>query len=170
MARWRADGERVQPRGLAMICLTLPYPVSSNRYWKAVTIPGRTMMAPSKEAKAYKADVQRIARAAGLADPLTCRVELWLRLYPARPQDWAKRQRRDPAGWDDDVRCIDLGNAEKVLSDALQGIVFDDDRRIWAMHKARMEPDGGPARVVVAIKAMAPRALPQQGLQLERAA
>lgn len=152
-----------------MIYLTLPYPVSSNRYWKAVTIPGRTMMAPSKEAKAYKADVQRIARAAGLAQPLTCRVELWLRLYPARPQDWARRQRRDPAAWDDDVRCIDLGNAEKVLSDALQGIVFDDDRRIWRQHKERMEPDARGARVELAIRAMPARAVPQADL-LERAA
>lgn len=152
-----------------MIYLTLPYPVSANRYWKAVTIPGRTMMAPSKEAKAYKADVQRIARAAGLAQSLTCRVELWLRLYPARPQDWARRQRRDPAAWDDDVRCIDLGNAEKVLSDALQGIVFDDDRRIWRQHKERMEPDAKGARVELAIRAMPARAVPQADL-LERAA
>lgn len=152
-----------------MIYLTLPYPVSANRYWKAVTIPGRTMMAPSKEAKVYKADVQRIARAAGLAQPLTCRVELWLRLYPARPQDWARRQRRDPATWDDDVRCIDLGNAEKVLSDALQGIVFDDDRRIWRQHKERMEPDAKGARVELAIRAMPARAVPQADL-LERAA
>jgi crossover junction endodeoxyribonuclease RusA len=68
------------------------------------------------------------------------------------------------------VRCIDLGNAEKVLSDALQGIVYDDDKRIWAMHKARMEPDGGPARVVLAIKAQAPRVIAQQGLQMEAAA
>lgn len=153
-----------------MITLTLPYPVSANRYWRAITIPGRTMMAPTKEAKAYKADVQRIASAAGLAQPLTCRVELWLRLYPARPQDWARRQRRDPATWDDDVRCIDLGNAEKVLGDALQGIVIENDRQIWAMHKARMEPDAGPARVVIAIKAQAPRVIAQQGLQLEAAA
>ena len=147
-----------------MIVLTLPYPVSANRYWRAITIPGRTMMAPTKEAKAYKEEVQLIARRAGLAKPMACRVELWLRLYPARPQDWAKRSALDPQGWDDSVRCIDLGNAEKVLSDALQGIVFDDDKQIWAMHKARMEPDGGPARVMVAIKAMPARQLAQQDL------
>lgn len=152
-----------------MILLTLPYPVSANRYWKAITIPGRTMMAPSKEAKAYKAEVQRIALAAGLAKPLTCRVELSLRLYPARPQDWARRQKRDPATWDDDVRCIDLGNAEKVLSDALQGIVYDDDKRIWRQFKERMEPDAGGARVVLAIRAMKPRVVAQRGLQLEAA-
>lgn len=147
-----------------MIFLTLPYPLSANRYWRAVTIPGRTMMAPTKEAKTYKADVQRIARAAGLAQPLACRVEMWIRLYPARPQDWARRARLDPAGWDDDVRCIDLGNCEKVLSDALQGIVFDDDKQIWRQHKERMEPDALGARLVVAVQAAAPRHTPQLDL------
>lgn len=147
-----------------MIVLTLPYPVSANRYWRVVSNPGRVMMVPTKEAKAYKEEVGAIARRAGLATPMTCRVELWLRLYPARPQDWAKRAALDPQGWDDSVRCIDLGNAEKVLGDALQGIVIVNDRQIWAMHKERMEPDGGEARVLVAIKAKAPRQLAQQSL------
>lgn len=152
-----------------MIFLTLPYPVSSNRYWKAVTIPGRTMMAPSKEAKAYKSEVAKIARAAGLAAPMDCRVEMWIRLYPARPQDWARRARLNPAGWDDDVRCIDLGNAEKVLADALQGIVYTDDKWIWHEDKRRMEPDARGARVELAIRAMLRRAAPQASL-LERPA
>lgn len=147
-----------------MIFLTLPYPVSANRYWKAVTIPGRTMMAPSKEAKVYKAQVAKIAAAAGLNQPLACRVEMWIRLYPARPQDWARRARLDPAGWDDDVRCIDLGNANKVLDDALQGIVFVDDRWIWRQHKERMEPDEHGARVVVAIRPIAKPASVQPDL------
>lgn len=147
-----------------MIHLVLPYPISANRYWKAVTIPGRTMMAPTKEAKAYKVQAQRIAAAAGLSTPLACRVEMWIRLYPARPQDWARRARRDPAAWDDDVRCIDLGNCEKVLADALQGIVYDDDRRIWRQHKERMEPDAKGARVELVIRAMPSRAVPQAQL------
>lgn len=170
-----------------MIYLTLPYPISANRYWATRVIPARkgkpassskpaTKDMPAQaityvtaDAEAYRSNVQRIARAAGLAQPLTCRVELWLRLYPARPQDWARRQRRDPVTWDDDVRCIDLGNAEKVLSDALQGIVFDDDRRIWRQHKERMEPDARGARVELAIRAMPARVVPQADL-LERAA
>jgi crossover junction endodeoxyribonuclease RusA len=135
-----------------LIFLTLPYPVSANRYWVAITIPGRTMMAPSKEAKAYKAEVARIAAAAGLRKPLASRVEMWIRLYPARPQDWARRARLNPTNWDDDVRCIDLGNAEKVLSDALQGSVFEDDRWIWRQHKERMEPDAKGARVEICVR------------------
>lgn len=144
-----------------MIHLVLPYPVSSNRYWNAITIPGRTMMAPSKEAKAYKAQVSKIASAAGLAAPMACRVEMWIRLYPARPQDWARRSRLAPSTWDDDVRCMDLGNCEKVLADALQGIVYTDDKWIWKEHKERMEPDAKGARVELAIRAMPARVVPQ---------
>lgn len=158
-----------------MITLTLPYPVSANVYWatriiKAKGRPARAMTYVTKEAEAFREQVRTIARAAGLAEPMTCRVEMAIRLYPARPQDWAKRARLDPTTWDDDVRCIDLGNAEKVLSDALQGIVFDDDRRIWRQHKERMEPDGGPARVVVAIRPLPARKVPQQALALAECA
>lgn len=141
----------------------LPYPVSANRYWKAITIPGRTMMAPSKEAIVYRKQVAAIAMAAGLGRPFPWRVAVELDLYPNRPQDWSRRASRDPIGWDDDVRCIDLGNAEKVLSDALQGIVFEDDRWIWDLHKRRKEPDG-EGRVVLRI-----RPLQRVGAQLELA-
>jgi crossover junction endodeoxyribonuclease RusA len=134
-----------------VITLVLPYPISANRYWKAITIPGRTMMAPTKEATAYKAEVARVARSCGLAKPFPWRVAVELDLYPHRPQDWARRASRDPVGWDDDVRCIDLGNAEKVLSDALQGIVFNDDKWVWDLHKRRKEPDG-EGRVVLRIR------------------
>ena len=53
----------------------------------------------------------------------------------------------------DDVRSIDLDNANKVLLDALKGVVLIDDsrryvRRILSEH---MEPDG-KARVLVAIR------------------
>mgnify|MGYP000973889570 CR=1 FL=1 len=150
-----------------MITLTLPYPVSANRYWKAITIPGRTMMAPTKEAVAYRKEVARIAMSAGLAKPFPWRVAVELDLYPHRPQDWAKRSARDPAGWDDDVRCIDLGNAEKVLSDALQGIVFEDDRWIWDLHKRRKEPDADGARVVLTIRPLSKTVV--QGSLLEAA-
>lgn len=152
-----------------MIYLKLPYPVSANVYWSSRIVkpkgkPARAMTYVTKEAEEYRQQVAAIARAAGLAAPMACRVEMWLRLYPARPQDWARRTRMDPAGWDDDVRCIDLGNAEKVLGDALQGIVYVDDRWIWKQHKERMEPDASGARVELAIRAMPPRVAPQASL------
>jgi len=157
-----------------MIHLVLNYPVSANIYWATRVVkpkgaPARAITYVTKEAEAYREHVRSAAAAAGLARPMLCRVEMWIRLYPARPQDWAHRTRLDPAGWDDDVRCIDLGNCEKVLADALEGIVYDNDRRIWRQHKERMEPDAKGARVELAVRAMVPRVVPQAEL-LERAA
>ena len=152
-----------------MIYLRLPYPVSANVYWSSRVVkpkgkPARAMTYVTPEAEAYREKVAKIARAAGLAVPMACRVEMWLRLYPARPQDWARRTRLDPAGWDDTVLCMDLGNCEKVLADALQGIVYVDDKQIWKQHKERMEPDANGARVELAIRAMPPRVVPQASL------
>jgi len=133
-----------------MIRLVLPYPVSANRYWKAITIPGRTMMAPTKEANAYRSAVGWAARAAGIHAPIAGRVAIEIQLYPQRPQDWAKRAAKDPQCWDDTVRCIDLDNANKVLLDALKGLAIEDDKWVRRLTSQRMEPDGD-ARVVVTI-------------------
>jgi crossover junction endodeoxyribonuclease RusA len=73
-----------------------------------------------------------------------------IQLYPKRPQDWAKRAAKDPDNWDDTVQCIDLDNARKILYDALKGIAFTDDGRVFEDTGKRMEPDG-EARVVVTI-------------------
>ncbi|SDW94306.1 RusA family crossover junction endodeoxyribonuclease [Lysobacter enzymogenes] len=137
---------------MSSITLVLPYPLSANRYWKAITIPGRTMMAPTKEATAYKREVAFIARHAGIGDVIRGRVAVSIRLYPARPADWAKRARKDPLHWDDTVRCIDLDNARKVLYDALKGIAFEDDKWIRRDEAERCEPDEHGARVVVTIE------------------
>jgi crossover junction endodeoxyribonuclease RusA len=95
--------------------------------------------------------------------PLQGRVSLHVQLYPQRPQDWARRAKRDPLTWDDDVRCIDLGNAEKVLSDALNGVAWFDDKQHRRILLERMEPEGD-ARVVVRITPLALPASPQADL------
>lgn len=141
------------------ITLTLPYPISANRYWatRTVTPKGGRAMAMTyvtPEAKAFKVEVQRLARAAGVVTPILGRVQLEIQLYPHRPLDWKLRQRKAGAAWDDSVQCIDLGNAEKVLSDALKDVAMEDDKWIRRIVSERMEPDGA-ARVVVTITAMA---------------
>ncbi len=146
-----------------MIVLTLPYPLSSNRYWRPVNIGKHITIVPTKEAKAYKAEVAWLARQAGVHQPLQGRIALHVQLYPQRPQDWARRARREPLTWDDDVRCIDLGNAEKVLSDALNGVAWLDDKQHRRILLERMEPDGD-ARMVVRIEQLALPASPQADL------
>lgn len=135
---------------MGTIVLTLPV-LSSNKYWRPARIGNRATIVPTKEAKQYKMQVQAIARAAGITEPIKGRTKLEIWLYPHRPLDWQKRQREHGAAWDDTVQCIDLGNCEKVLSDALNGICFEDDSWHREILKKRMEPDGNGYRVVVRI-------------------
>jgi crossover junction endodeoxyribonuclease RusA len=148
-----------------MIVITLPYPISANRYWTQFTIRGRQMQAPSKEAKVFKREVAERALEQGLRKPIAGRVALTLRLYPQRPQDAARRIARNPMNWDDDVRCLDLDNSQKVAIDALKGIVFEDDKWVWRILAERMEPDG-EARLVVAVEPIM-RVSPQAALPID---
>jgi crossover junction endodeoxyribonuclease RusA len=151
------------------VVLELPYPPSANRYWR--TYMPRGFAAPvttvSGEAKAYKEQVRWLARKAGVLRPITGRVAVYFTLYPRRPQDWAKRVRHDPSGWDDTVQCIDLDNAQKVLFDALKGIVFEDDKWVRRIEAERAEPDGD-ARLVVRVAPL-PVSSPQAELLEEGA-
>lgn len=114
---------------MSTVRLTLPYAISANRYWATRVVkpksggPPIAVTYPTAEAKAYKEEVALRARAAGVREPLQGRLSLELVLYPHRPQDWERRMRKLGEHWDDSVQCIDLGNCEKVLSDALQGVV-----------------------------------------------
>lgn len=145
------------------ITLTLPYPVSCNRYWRTRVVKGLAMTYVSTEAKDYKREVAWLVKAAGIRQPITGRVAVSYVLYPKRPLDWSKRASKDPHGWDDTVACIDLDNAQKVLLDALKGVAFDDDKWVRRIDAERAEPDG-EARLVVTIRSVAPETSPQGAL------
>lgn len=140
-----AQAEAARP-----VRLVLPPALSANRYWQPVKIGPRITIVPTKEAKAYRSEVAMLARQAG-AQPVRGRVALKVRMYPGRPQDWAKRAAKDPDGWDDTVRSIDLDNALKVLLDALKNVAFDDDSWVRRIDAERCEPDEHGARVVVEV-------------------
>ena len=106
------------------------------------------------EAKAFKSEVAKIARAAGVAEPIMGRVHLEIWLYPHRPLDWEKRQRLHGAQWDDTVRSLDLDNVSKILLDALKDVAMEDDKFVFRITSIRMAPDDSPARVVVRITAI----------------
>ena len=150
------------------IVVTLPYPISANRYWatRVVTPKGGKPMAityVTNEAKQYKETVGWMLRGAGVRRPLKGRVQVDIKLYPHRPQDWAKRAKADPLYWADTVQRLDLDNARKVLNDALKDIAFGDDKCIWKDSGEVMEPDGRDACLVVTIRALV-KDDPQGGL------
>ena len=136
-----------------MIKLTLPYPVSANRYWRTYMPKGfkAPVTALSSEAKDYKAAVRRAARVAGIEQPVLGRVSVSVQLYPHRPLDFKKRMRDLGGSWDDGVQCLDLDNALKVLIDSIKDVVIGDDKFVRRIVADRMEPDG-EARVVLSIE------------------
>lgn len=147
------------------ITLTLPYPVSSNRYWatRVVKMGGspRAMTYVTPEAKAFKEKVQWLARQAGVRQPFQGRFSLLITLHPHCPQDAHRRMKRDPSGWENTVQCMDLDNAQKVTIDALKGVVIEDDKWAWEILSKRGIPvDGG--KLVVTITPIAPAMAAQE--------
>ena len=142
-----------------MITLTLPYPISANRYWatRVINKGGKSMALTyvTAEAKAFKEAVGWLARKAGIHAPIKGRVSVHIQLYPHRPLDYQKRMRLDPLYWADTVQRLDLDNARKVVNDALKDIVFEDDKYIWRDSGEVMEPDGREACLVVTITPLA---------------
>ncbi|ENS9376478.1 TPA: RusA family crossover junction endodeoxyribonuclease [Neisseria gonorrhoeae] len=101
-------------RGMRVIRLILPYPVSANRYWRI----WRNRAVRSAEAAAYKETVRRIAQGAG-AMPSEGFVAVRLRLIPKANKDGGANK-----------TVIDLDNALKVTLDALQGVAYHNDRQV----------------------------------------
>lgn len=107
------------------------------------------------EAKAYKAQVQKLALVAGVRKAIAGRVRVDFTLYPNRPLDWQKRMRKDGAAWDDTVMCLDLDNAQKVVLDSLKDVVFQDDAWVREINARRAEPDEFGARLMVVVTPLA---------------
>lgn len=129
--------------------LTLPYPPSTNRYWRSFVPRGatRAITTLSAEAVDYKATVRSIAMAHGLRK-LMGPVDLTLTLHPHEPNDAAMRARKFGPQWHEMVRCLDVDNCVKVAVDALNGLAYSDDRQVWTLLVSRGLPVPGGALVV----------------------
>lgn len=151
--------------------VTLPYPISANRYWATRAFVSKDTRKPmastyvTSEAKQYKEAVGWLLRSAGVRCAFPGRVHVHIQLWPHRPLDWAKRAKKDPLYWADTVQRLDLDNARKVVTDALKGIAIDDDRQIWRDSGEVMEPDGRDACLVVTITPLVPQ-VQQPALEL----
>jgi crossover junction endodeoxyribonuclease RusA len=112
---------------VSRVSLTLPLPPSSNKYWRSVG--SRVLL--SREAREYRAAVRMLAMGAMQgAPPMTGRVRVEVDVF------------RDLRG--------DLANHEKQLSDALQGVVFADDKQVWELVMRRhLDRDDPRVEVVV---------------------
>lgn len=110
--------------------LTVPYPPSSNVYWRMY----RGRMVTSDEARFYRQKVKWLAvkELPRPLKPLEGPVCLSLTVY--RPQ---KRG--------------DLSNRIKVLEDALQGVLYVNDSQVVELHGRLLDDKANP-RVVVTVE------------------
>ena len=90
--------------------LTLPFPPSANRYWRLTTRNGKPRIIKSVEAEGYATRCYWVAKSQ-IRQPLTGPVCLDMTIYFPN-------------------RRGDLDNRTKQLFDALEGVVFANDRQI----------------------------------------
>lgn len=119
-----------------MIALTLPYPISANRYWRHVVIGRSARTLVSREALAYR-DAVRAAFAESAHAPMAGELAVWLWLHPKLTVGGQAFKRR-----------LDLDNVTKVALDALQGLAFMDDAQVVALHARVAEAREGGALTV----------------------
>jgi crossover junction endodeoxyribonuclease rusA family protein len=116
-----------------MVVLSLPYPISNNRYWRKF----RNRQIVSKEAVAYKARVAAIAAENGIK-PTDKTVSLTVQLIPKANKDGSASK-----------VCLDLDNCLKVCLDALQGAAYENDNQVEEIHAKRLKtPIAGGGLVV----------------------
>jgi crossover junction endodeoxyribonuclease RusA len=112
---------------MQVIEITVPYPPSSNRYWRVDR--GTTHLTAA--ARRYKQDVAALAHEAGVRAPIAGPVAVELHVY--RPR-----------------RAGDLDNRIKLLLDSLQGAVLSNDSQVTEIHAYRHDDKARP-RVEVTV-------------------
>lgn len=129
--------------------LILPYPISSNRYWVTfpyldrITRKPKAVTVPSAEAKAYKQEVAWRAKAAGFKDPTSKPIEIAsIKLCPRTNKDGSASG-----------VVLDLGNCWKVVEDALQGVVYVNDKQIKRIRNVEYgEPTESGALIIEVVE------------------
>ena len=105
--------------------LSLPYPPTSNKYWRVVN--GRMVL--SRDGRKYKRVVPLLAKVQKCGPAFEGPVVLTVTVY--RP-----------------IKRGDLSNRLKVLEDALQGVAYLNDEQVVEIHMRRREDPKNPRAVV----------------------
>lgn len=97
----------------------LPYPVSTNRYWRK-TNTGKVYK--SKEAAEYKKAAVSVAKHVDINNPHSphaCDIELHVDIFPKQNKDGTESK-----------KLLDIDNCLKVALDALEGLAYIDDKQV----------------------------------------
>lgn len=119
-----------------MIQVSLPYPISSNLYWRHC----RGITFVSKRALEYR---KAVKDACCEVQPMSGKVAIFVTLCAKKPK---RETGKEP-------RVIDLDNCLKVLCDALQGCAFENDKQIHAISAKYGDPVPGGCLNVMIVKA-----------------
>lgn len=114
--------------------IRLPLPPSANRYWR-VSKYGKVYV--TKEAKAYKQEIGWLAKTMDICK-LSGLVAMDIDVY--------RKNKRS-----------DLKNFEKILSDALQGILFENDLQVCDSWMLRFDDRQNPRVEIWAWEVTEPR-------------
>lgn len=108
--------------------LTLPYPPSTNRYYRT---DRRGLPHLSDEAKLYRRVVNDLVSSAGIV-PFEAAVQLRMAVDVFRPR-----------------RAGDLSNRLKVVEDVLQGVAYCNDSQVVEIHMRRFDDKQNPRIEIV---------------------
>lgn len=108
---------------MSEITLKLPLPPSANKYWTY----GNGRVYTSTEALAYKAEVRTFTK----CDMLSGDVVLNLTVF--RPR-----------------KAGDLDNYLKIMLDALQGVLYENDKQVVEIHAYRSDDHKNPRVILTA--------------------
>lgn len=143
--------------------LVLPYPVSANRYWRTFpyidkkTKKPMAVTVPSSEAKAYKEECGWRAKVAGFKEPSSKPIEIAsITLCPRMNKDGSAS-----------ATVLDLGNCWKVVEDALQGVVYVNDKQIKRIRDVGYGEPTAEGALVIDVVEFVPGAAPLFALALE---
>lgn len=129
LMKWGAAGQPVRVFAFQIAhVIQLPLPPSANRYWRRAG----NHLYRSGEADGYIELVRSELYAVGWRDPGKGDYILIADVFQARG---------------------DLGNREKVLSDALQGALYEDDKQIVQIHLVQHKVKTTAQRVLLSIVA-----------------
>lgn len=107
------------------ITIVGPYPISLNAYLRLV----ENRSYRTKEANQYKETFQKLARDAGICQPIDGYVEVSIIIYPKLTKTAIKLSKKDPLYYLK-IQCLDVDNCLKVLLDSFNKVIYTDDKKI----------------------------------------
>ena len=93
-----------------------------------------------QKTKSYEDEIKMFARAAmGSSNPLETPVDLYLYIRKGIPASYSKKRKKDCLeGKERPTSPSDIDNIAKAFMDAMNGVVYKDDRQVVELHATKV--------------------------------